>query len=107
MDELRGYTPGPWLVHRDDEGIHVYAKRDEDWADEFGWWVAQMYENMGEGNPTDNAALIATAPNLAAALRDLLAWANIQDHHSEQAVQVRDNAQRALALAQGREQEGE
>lgn len=38
---------------------------------------------------------------LVAALRDLLAWANIQDFHSPQAVAIRDAARAALAGVEG------
>jgi len=41
------------------------------------------------------------ADELAGALKILLAWANIQDEHSERARQVRDKALAALARAEG------
>ena len=46
-----------------------------------------------------NAAFLAAAPELMASLEDLLAWANIGDGNSRQAVQVRDAARAAIARA--------
>jgi hypothetical protein len=43
------------------------------------------------------------AADLLAALRDLLAWANIQDHHSAQAIRIRDATRAAIARAEGGE----
>lgn len=45
--------------------------------------------------------LHAAAPKLLEALVDLLAWANIQDHHSAQAVSIRGQAWAAIAAAKG------
>ena len=55
-----------------------------------GWIEANKY-----------AQLFAAAPDLLEALTDLLAWANIQDHHSPQAVAIRDAARDAIAVAKG------
>ena len=42
------------------------------------------------------------APTLLEALKDLLAWANIQDYHSAQAVSIRGRAWTAIAATEGR-----
>lgn len=47
-----------------------------------------------------NAYLIAATPELLESLKDLLAWANIQDHHSRQAVAIRNAARAAIAKAE-------
>jgi len=45
------------------------------------------------------AAELAATSDLLRALQNLLAWANIQDHHSLQAIRLRDNAHTAIKQA--------
>lgn len=46
-------------------------------------------------------ALFKTSPLLLAQLENLLAWANIQDDHSPQSVELRDSIRLLIAKAKG------
>jgi len=65
--EEAGHTPGPWFVDPDD----TLAIRAPDGDDE-PWHVAEVIEYCGEGDQTEaNARLIAAAPDLLEALKEL------------------------------------
>lgn len=100
------HTPGPWevLITEAWKGVpgltSVRTSEKEKYltiADKIGPTHSYRHpENLA------NAQLIAAAPELLESLKDLLAWANIQDHHSQQAVNVRNAAGAAIAKATGR-----
>jgi hypothetical protein len=89
------HTPGPWYYVKDNKNrFSIYAKDVDGTIKPITGW-GRITQNEA------NACLIAAAPELLEALEVLLAWANIQDHHSEQARQIRDKAGAAIAKANG------
>lgn len=64
--EIVAYTPGPWMVRRPANRIHVYAEHEKGEK----WLVAET-TSCGEIDAA-NARLIAAAPKLLLALRRLV-----------------------------------
>lgn len=69
---MTGPTPGPWF----DDGYRIYAPTASD--DKRNGRVIMEYKHADEFNPGD-APLIAAAPELLAALRDLVRAAESAD----------------------------
>ena len=60
------HTPGPWVTTPEPNGI--------EWGVDAGkWGIATCAAEPGDGTTEANARLIASAPDLLAALSDLLA----------------------------------
>ena len=72
MSEISGYTPGPWHIsYSQNEGIGILIKPIP------GQVVAEC-DNLP--NMLQNAYLIAAAPELLDALRDMMTWfAQLED----------------------------
>lgn len=62
------FTPGPWSVVIENERPCEPAIKSGD------WYVATIYEHAGDGDTSANAALIAAALELYAALEILAAY---------------------------------
>jgi hypothetical protein len=95
---MSGHTPGPWRVLQPSVGV------DANWhvTDELDTFVAHVY---GFGHSVDdqsriNAHLIAAAPDLLAALKELAAWFDRSDTKS--ADSALRKAARAIAKAKGK-----
>jgi hypothetical protein len=101
-DEVVKHTPGPW--HWDSDPV----KNDPTGRIRYrvcatGKTVTQVYYSSFEGGPTNaeaDARLIAAAPALLDALKDLIEW---QDEMKNAVPRIYlDRAQRAIAKAVGR-----
>ena len=95
------HTPGPWTMNRHPGHPHGLAIITKDIAP--GAWLAEVvaYTN---GTHYANARLIAAAPDLLAALADLLAEFNQhvpEDCACPKARSAADNARAAIAKARG------
>lgn len=87
------HTPGPWRA----EGCAIYAGETR---------VAQTWDTWHEGLPTPtmeaDAGLIAAAPDVLKALRDILQWWTEMDgEFDDMPVELWDQAQDAMAKAKG------
>lgn len=87
------HTPGPWRA----EGCTVYAGENR---------VAQTWSETHDGLPTPtmeaDARLIAAAPEVLKALRDILQWWTEMDgEFDDMPVELWDQAQDAMAKAKG------
>lgn len=99
MNTPTTHTPGPWQTGALMTRVEVWPK---------GWKVpltiADCHPEKGycsseEHERVANARLIAAAPELLEALRDLLAWSGIPDNGSKDAVLLRNQARSAIARA--------
>jgi len=70
------HTPGPWAVEVDtrQDGQPGYAIRQGD--DGYGAVIAETRPDEPSTNTLANARIIAAAPQLLAALRDMTSWAD-------------------------------
>jgi hypothetical protein len=68
---MPGYTPGPWRLMTNNTGLHV-AAGTEDLATVYAprWPAPSQWEEV-EAEGRANAALMAAAPDLLAALEEL------------------------------------
>ena len=64
------HTPGPWW-HDDDKEVGCIVIRAPD-GDAVPWQIASMCDIGPSGNEEANARLIAAAPELLAALKELV-----------------------------------
>lgn len=94
------HTPGPWTAEPDTNGQNRRRYILSPRADIIGT-VTTI--NGFEKECAANARLIAAAPDLLAALDDLLLWADIPDDGSRVAVILRNNGRAAIAKATGKE----
>ncbi len=97
MNEIKGYTPGPWKVEEFRKGSYLVTARNAGTARE--GIVAQHVPGIA------NARLIAAAPELFEALRDIYAALVIEEISAETRTRARLRARDALALV--RVDEGE
>lgn len=105
------HTPGPWVAMNGATTIYGPLGGDsgDGWAadDTDGWMVAEVgnYPTLCEGEMTElgeecrlaNAHLIAAAPDLLAALEEIMRWWDGDDGIEEQFI----NARQALEKAKG------
>jgi hypothetical protein len=99
------FTPGPWFIaHRDGTDIHVCAPDDGSVDDP--WNIALVVGACGYPNDPrtgcteGNARLIAAAPDLYAAMSDMLAgWRYIRKHHGDLYGVGWDRAEKAATAA--------
>lgn len=95
---MSDHTSGPWTVeyqtpeNQMGRDIFVVAVRERD------SWIAKI---AGHGSATENAKLIAAAPEILDALRDLLAWANLDHSTNSKTVALRDKCEFAVKNAIG------
>ena len=70
------HTPGPWSAHK----TYIF--------DEYGNKVAVACpaENIGQGNPKDNAILIAASPELLSACQSALDLLNNPEADTDEAI---------------------
>lgn len=85
------HTPGPWDMMTAGGKQYVVGNKGNH-------GVAQIH-GVDETKIQANARLIAAAPELLAALEDLLAWANLSYSQNQQTIQVRDQARAAITKA--------
>ena len=97
MNEIKGYTPGPWKVEEFRKGSYLVTARNAGTARE--GIVAQHVPGIA------NARLIAAAPELFEALRDIYAALVIEEISAETRTRARLRARDALALVRGDEGE--
>lgn len=95
---MNKHTPGPWWLQADGVGWYVEC------TPERGHSVAYVRAEVEEDDPDTpdaekeaNARLIAAAPDLLDALKELLD----QDEHGEDEIWVRNKARAAIAKATG------
>lgn len=93
MNEIKGYTPGPWKVDR------PYIRGA-------GRAIAALESGHNEVEDAANARLIAAAPELYEALLDLYKAFVIEEISIDAGVRARLRARDALALVRGDEGEG-
>ena len=86
------YTPGPWKVD------HPYIRGN-------GRVIASLESGHNEVEDAANACLIAAAPELFEALRDIYAALVIEEISAETRTRARLRARDALALLRGDEEE--
>lgn len=90
------HTPGPWLIGKRSPGGYSLINAD-------GWQSLARVVTVMEGDNRPfaegvaNARLIAAAPDLLEALKELLD----QDEHGEDEIWVRNKARAAIAKATG------
>lgn len=69
---MNQHTPGPWVVYPETDGTEIYAV---DW--EPGLPIRQFIARPARGdNWIANGRLIAAAPDLLAALKEVMGWIN-------------------------------
>jgi hypothetical protein len=110
------HTPGPWNARRAPKetevasvgGIEVSLSRGDQWAiDADDRWIelATVYTSGGEFETTSeaNARLIAAAPDLLAALKDVLdlldEW--MRDNTGSRELELLERCEAAIAKAEG------
>lgn len=65
MTETAKHTPGPWLASPEDNGY--------EWGVDAGeWGICICADSPGDGSAKANANLIAAAPDLLAALKQIM-----------------------------------
>jgi hypothetical protein len=95
----QAHTPGPWFVESTDfNGITVWSQRPQMVITELGY-PADEHAWALKDEAVANAALIAAAPDLLAALQTLVAAADA-DGWPDGWGMVKDKARAALAKAQ-------
>lgn len=98
------HTPGPWTVVANDDNELSPKTIREDRPDIYGsiiadeWFLARIWDSTGF-NAAANAHLIAAAPDLLTALRDLCEAD--RDDLNDSTSQVWQNAIAAIAKAKG------
>ena len=70
------HTPGPW-------NVNWVGGWEDAFIDTFGKRIASVHPMNDEGETEANVAIVASAPDLYAALRDLLAATNGTDSFCE------------------------
>lgn len=108
---MSAHTPGPWWPSKDSAGVWgVRTIRSLDYPDEVGGeWGAYVCMGIGDhtsdrtrGNEEANARLIAAAPDLLEALRDLMGWIPGEAHwHTKAPSEALERARAAIAKATG------
>lgn len=98
------WTPGPWSIESETSHNGEFAIIAPDGTHPDPWNIAQTYGSVGHGEAEDealaNARLIAAAPDLAEALRLLLA--DVEQYPAYQRpVHAVDVARSALTRATG------
>lgn len=88
------HTPGPWWVDGPGEGIEVH--------DTFGRTASVWGEGGAGGEAWDNARLIAAAPELLAALKELVHYDEGSSEQGSYGHDVLQLCKRAIAKAEGR-----
>lgn len=91
------HTPGPWEIGRTNGGkVKIYAAgRGDDWSK---WWIAQPLSARPKERDA-NARLIAAAPDLLKALKDVLEY--MPSITAFQRERIR-RAEAAIAKAEGK-----
>ena len=92
------YTPGPWMVEDLRELDYWFVSQPAKGEDADNDIVAQVYKCMEEGDGRKNAELIAAAPLLFEALRDVV---RLFDPDCEEGEAAQLAALSALAKAEG------
>ena len=92
MNEIKEYTPGSWKV-------------DCPYIRGAGRAIASLESGRNEGEDAANARLIAAAPELYGALRDIYAALVIEEISTETRTRARLRARDALALVRVSEEE--
>lgn len=111
------HIPGPWYCHF---ATAVAEQADDDWQDAIGITTVDESSFIKDGGRGDliafvpwdthweaNARLIAAAPELLAACRELVEWQSMDDpyaspHWMELATQIGAMAGQALRKAEGK-----
>lgn len=101
------HAPGPWnvtLIREDRQGWRLSEDAYKDWPAAIAYKIKDETLEIGCDEAEANARLITSAPDLLAALRDLL-----DDHDkipaqyiTEQGHQRADEARAAIAKAEGK-----
>ena len=94
------HTPGPWTIGKRAIDLSVSDRSDYD-----VWALLPIRNGMNEvafvfEKDTDNARLIAAAPDLLAALQRSLNW--LSSYPGEGALMAWEQARAAIAKAEGR-----
>ncbi|MBA4282219.1 hypothetical protein [Ralstonia sp.] len=93
---MSAHTPGPWEAVDRFTVRSAYSMGDKSKP---GWIVATLSE---AALPSDSA-LIAAAPELLAALKDVIGWvAGPSSFHTDAPLKAVDRARAAIAKAEGR-----
>jgi len=95
------HTPGPWEVLITEAGRDIPGFTSVCTPEKHLAIAYKIGPNLGYRHPENlaNAHLIAAAPELLESLKDLLAWASVQDYYS-QAVKIGNAAGAAIAKAE-------
>ena len=77
-----GYTPGPWKIHGDGSRQYRYLAVIDSILDKDGKVLANCICHVACSNPQadGNAKLIADAPAMLNALRELVDFAEVDEH---------------------------
>lgn len=99
---MSGHTPGPWRVSLDhpkcrDTPERIFFIHGGDSMR--GLEIASLYEAARQPTAEADAALIAAAPDLLAALRDIAEGCSFPETDVQRA--IRDRARAAIAKATG------
>jgi hypothetical protein len=93
MTERGEFTPGPWHLSRSRVLVYASNKTEDDHV------VAEVYAPNGWDRAYADARLIAAAPDLLAALRNLLALWDAEDDPADVERDVLEPARAAIAKA--------
>lgn len=96
-------TPGPWQITSRDDGASGYIVRDAD--DEFITYLddSRYHDGRRDTEAEANARLMASAPDLLAALQEIHCWlADGLQLGRKQKATLAEKARIAIAKAEGR-----
>lgn len=88
------HTPGPWIVNHESSDVGE-LKLSVEAGDEY--FIAQVDEGMHQQG---NARLIAAAPELLSALKDIIGWVpGAASWHTDAPIKAVERARAAIAKA--------
>lgn len=99
--DVIGHTPGPWAVDEDGDGYQIVTQSKGMKPGECKDWIATVHPQTDEAE--HNARLIAAAPELLEALKELMHLHGPRGDFPNNAFRVQELVEKAIAKAEGRE----
>jgi hypothetical protein len=99
------HTEGPWMyaTGEDWDGAHVTDKHGRIVADCQGCDIPGACGEVGTDEAKANARLIAAAPEMLEALREMLSMFGDHEQYDEDSAQVISQTRQVIAKAEGRD----
>ena len=98
MTTTHTHTGGPWRVGKHDETLGIY-----DMAENYRLATIEEWRGEHEGESEANARLIAAAPDMLDALREMLSMFGDHEQYDDDSAQVIAQTRQVIAKAEGRD----